>query len=127
MLGGGGWSRFRPPPTPPDYFYLSPALRGLGWEEGAQVSEQAAVAVLFALWRLFCCLLLLCLPSSACFAACSFCMTAGWDTTPNAIILDVAPRRRFCLASPQPAARGLLSLASLLGAFLLHVIERNQA
>ena len=54
-------------------------------------------------------------------------MTAGWDATSNAIVLDVAPRRRFCLASPQPAARGLLSLVSLLRAFLLNVIKRNQA
>ena len=34
QLGGGGWSRFRPPPTPPGCFYLSPALRGLGRGRG---------------------------------------------------------------------------------------------
>ena len=49
QLGGGDWSRFRPSPTPPDCFYLSPALRGLEWEEGAQITERAAVDVLFAL------------------------------------------------------------------------------
>ena len=55
-------------------------------------------------------------------------MTAGWNATSNAnaIVLDVASRRQFCLASPQPAARGLLSLISLLRAFLLNVIKRNQ-
>ena len=53
-------------------------------------------------------------------------MIAGWDATSNAIVLDVASRRRFCLASPKPAARGLLSLISLLSAFLLNVIKRNQ-
>ena len=33
---------------------------------------------------------------------------------------------RLCLAFPHPAAHGLLSLVSLLGAFLLNVIKRNQ-
>ena len=89
----------------------------LCWKEG----EQVAVAVLFALQRLLCCLLLLCLPCGACFAACCYCMTAGWDATSNAIVLDVAFRRRFCLATPQPAARGLLSLISLLRGYLLAV------
>ena len=43
--------------------------------------EQVAVAVLFALWRLLRCSLLLCLPCSACFAVCCYCMTAGWGAT----------------------------------------------
>ena len=53
-------------------------------------------------------------------------MTAGQDATSNAIALDVASRRRICLAFPHPAAHGLLSLISLLRAFLLNAIKRNQ-
>ena len=52
-------------------------------------------------------------------------MTAGQDATSNAIALDVASRRRLCLAFPHPAAHGLLSLISLLRAFLLNAIKRN--
>ena len=76
---------------------------------------------------LLCCLC--CLLCSACFAACCCCtgMTAGQDTTSNAIALDVVSRRRLCLAFPHPAAHGLLALIRLLRASLLHVIKRNQA
>ena len=71
-----------------------------------------AVAVL-ALMRLHCCSLFLC--------------DCGPDATSNAIALEVALRRWLCLAFPHPAAHGLLSLISLLRAFLLNVIKRNQA
>ena len=100
------------PPTPP----------WLCWKEG----EQVAVAVLFTLQRLPCCLLLLlCLPCGACSATCCFCMTAGQDAASNAIVLGVASRRRFCSASPHPAAHGLLSLIRLLRAIIFNVIKRN--
>ena len=79
------------------------------------------------LWRLHCCLLWLCLPCRACIAARCFCVTAGQSATSNAIALEVASRRRICLAFPHPAAHGLLSLFRLLRAFLLNAIKRNQA
>ena len=60
----------------------------------------------------------------ACIAARCFCVTAGQGATSNAIALEVALRRRLCLAFPHPAAHGLLSLISLLRAFLT---KRNQA
>ena len=54
-------------------------------------------------------------------------MTAGQGATSDAIALEVALRRRICLTFPHPAAHGLLSLISLLRAFLLHATKRNQA
>ena len=107
---------------------LAVGVAAVGRRGGARCGSE-----LFALWRLFWCFLLLCLPCSACFAACCYCATAGWDAASNAIVLDVAPRRRFCLALPtsqQPAAArgGLLSFLSLIRAlFLLHAIKRHQA
>ena len=70
-----------------------------------------------------------CLFCSACLAACCCTggMTAGQGATSNAIALEVVFWRRLCLAFPNPAAHGLLSLISLLRAFCLHVIKRNQA
>ena len=69
----------------------------------------AVLFVLFALW-------IIC---SACFATCccAGCMTAGQDTTSNAVALGVVSRRRLCLAFPHPSAHGLLSLISFLRAF----------
>ena len=56
------------------------------------------------------------------------CSSNNRNNRNNAIVLDVASRRRICLAFPNPAARGLLSLISLLRAFLLNAIKRsNQA
>ena len=91
--------------------------RGAGC--GCWAACLVALALLFAV-----CVCLLC---SACIAARCFCVTAGQGATSNAIALGVALRRRLCLAFPHPAAHGLLSLISLLRAFLLNVIKRNQA
>ena len=89
--------------------------RGAGC--GCWAACLVALALLFAV-----CVL----PCSACIAARCFCVTAGQGATSNAIALGVALRRRLCLAFPHPAAHGLLSLISLLRAFLLNVIKRNQ-
>ena len=52
-------------------------------------------------------------------------MTAGWDETE--VLMDVSSRRLAPVQHRHLPARGLLSLFSLLRAFLLTVIKRNQA
>ena len=51
-------------------------------------------------------------------------MTVGWDETE--VLMDVSPRRLAPVQYRHLPARGLLSLFSLLSAFLLTVIKRNQ-
>ena len=89
---------------------------GCGWCAVCLVALALLFAVcVLALWRLYCCFFL-------------FCVTAGQEKTSNAIALDVVSRRRLRLAFPHPAAHGaLLSLISLLEAFLLNEIKLNQA
>ena len=62
---------------------------------------------------------------SACFAARCYCMTAGWGETE--VPMDVSSRRLARVLHRHLAEHGLLSFLSLLGAFRLHVIKRNQA
>ena len=52
-------------------------------------------------------------------------MTAGWGETE--VPMDVSSRRLALVLHRHLAERGLLSFLSLLGAFLLNVIKRNQA
>ena len=52
-------------------------------------------------------------------------MTAGWGETE--VPMDVSSRRLAPVQHRHLPARGLLSLPSLLRAFLLTVIKRNQA
>ena len=54
-----------------------------------------------------------------------FGMTAGWDGTE--VPMDVSPRRLARVLHRHLAEHGLLSFLSLLGAFRVHVIKRNQA
>ena len=51
-------------------------------------------------------------------------MTAGWGETE--VHMDVSSRRLARVLHRQLAEHGLLSFLSLLGAFRLHVIKRNQ-
>ena len=62
---------------------------------------------------------------SACFAARCYCMTAGWGETE--VLMDVSSRRLARVLHRHLAEHGLLSFLSLLRAFRLHVIKRNQA
>ena len=62
---------------------------------------------------------------SACFAARCYCMTAGWGETE--VPMDVSSRRLALVLHRHLAEHGLLYFLSLLGAFRLHVIKRNQA
>ena len=52
-------------------------------------------------------------------------ITAGWGETE--VLMDVSSRRLALVKHRNLPARGLLSLSSLLRAFLLTVIKRNQA
>ena len=52
-------------------------------------------------------------------------MTAGWDETE--VPMDVSSRRLALVLHRHLAEHGLLSFLSLLGAFLLNAIKRNQA
>ena len=61
---------------------------------------------------------------SACFAARCYCITAGWGETE--VLMDVSSRRLAIVQHRHLPARGLLSLFSLLRAFSLTVIKRNQ-
>ena len=69
-----------------------------------------------------CCLC--CLLCSACFVACRYCMTAGWGETE--VLMDVSSRRLARVLHRHLAEHGLLSFLSLLRAFRLNVIKRNQ-
>ena len=62
---------------------------------------------------------------SACFAARCYCVNAGWGETE--VFMDVSSWRLAPVQHRHLSARGLLSLFSLLRAFLLTVIKRNQA
>ena len=53
-------------------------------------------------------------------------MTAGWDETEE-VLMDVSSRRLAPVKHRHLPARGLLSLPSLLSAFLLTAIKRTQA
>ena len=61
---------------------------------------------------------------SACFAARCYCITAGWGETE--VLMEVSSRRLAIVQYRHLPARGLLSLFSLLRAFSLTVIKRNQ-
>ena len=52
-------------------------------------------------------------------------MTAGWDETE--VSMDVSSRRLARVLHRHLAEHGLHSFLSLLSAFRLHVIKRNQA
>ena len=52
-------------------------------------------------------------------------ITTGWDETE--VFMEVSSRRLAIVQHRHPPARGLLSLISLLRAFLLTVTKRNQA
>ena len=52
-------------------------------------------------------------------------MTAGWGETE--VLMDVSSRRLALVQHRHLPAHGLLSFLSLLRAFLLNVIKRNQA
>ena len=52
-------------------------------------------------------------------------MTAGWGETE--VFMDVSSLRLARVLHRHLAEHGLLSFLSLLGAFRLHVIQRNQA
>ena len=52
-------------------------------------------------------------------------MTSGWGETE--VLMDVSSRRLALEQHRHLAERGLLSFLSLLGAFLLNAIKRNQA
>ena len=69
--------------------------------------------------------LLCCLLCSACFAACCYCMTAGWGEIE--VLMDVSSRRLALVLHRHLPTHGLLSFLSLLRAFLLNAIKRNQA
>ena len=62
---------------------------------------------------------------SAYFAARCYCMIAGWGETE--VHMDVSSRRLARVLHRHLAEHGLLSFLSLLGAFYLNVIKRNQA
>ena len=53
-----------------------------------------------------------------------YCVTAGWGETE--VPVDVSSRRLALVLHRHLAEHGLLSFLSLLGAFLLNVIKRNQ-
>ena len=63
---------------------------------------------------------------SACRAVRCYCMTAGWGET-GEVPMDVSPRRLARVLHRHLSEHGLLSFLSLLRAFLLTVIKRNQA
>ena len=62
---------------------------------------------------------------SACLVARCYCMTAGWGETE--VLMDVSSRRLARVLHRLLAEHGLLSFLSLLRAFHLNVIKRNQA
>ena len=61
----------------------------------------------------------------ACFAVRCYCMTAGWGETE--VPMDFSSRRLALVLHRHLSEHGLLSFLSLLGAFLLNAIKRNQA
>ena len=63
-------------------------------------------------------------PRSLLFDVCCYCMTAGWGAIE--VYWMLRPGASSVLHC-QPAARGLLSLISLLRAFLLNAIKRNRS